>query len=232
MDALRLLVVSDIHSNLTALEKVLEDAGGFDELICAGDVVGYGPDPGVCVETVKELGAVCVSGNHDFAASTGDSSNLNAYAEEAIAINRRLMNPGQAAWLGGLPRRFALNREGVAVAIVHGSPAYPLMEYVYPSEARMRAEEFFEATGADLLIMGHTHVPFIHRIGDRVLLNPGSVGQPRDGDPRASYMLVDLDDGGIEVKHVRVEYEIEAVAVRIRRLGIPEMLAARLFQGW
>jgi putative phosphoesterase len=232
VETLRLLVVSDIHSNLTALEKVLEDAGGFDELICAGDIVGYGPDPSICIETVKKLGTMCVSGNHDFAASTGDSSNLNAYAAEAIAINRRLMNPGQAAWLGGLPRRLTLDREGIAVAAVHGSPSCPLMEYVYPSEARMRAEEFFEATGAGLLIMGHTHVPFIHRSGARVLLNPGSVGQPRDGDPRASYMLVDLDDGGMEVKHRRVEYDIEVVATRIRRLGIPEMLAARLFQGW
>ena len=229
---MRLLVVSDIHSNLTALEKVLEDAGGFDELICAGDIVGYGPDPSICIETLKKLDTMCVSGNHDFAASTGDSSNLNAYAAEAIAINRRLMNPGQAAWLGGLPRRLTLNREGIAVAAVHGSPSCPLMEYVYPSEAWMRAEEFFEATGAGLLIMGHTHVPFIHRSGARVLLNPGSVGQPRDGDPRASYMLVDLDDGGMEVKHKRVEYDIEAVAARIRRFGIPEMLAARLFKGW
>ena len=232
MGTLRLLVVSDIHSNLTALERVLEDAWGFDGLICAGDVVGYGPDPGICVETVKKLGVLCVMGNHDYAASTGDSSNLNEYAAEAISINRRLMNPGQAAWLGGLSSRLTLDREGVAVAVVHGSPGYPLMEYVYPSEARMRAEEFFEATGAGLLIMGHTHVPFIHRSGDRVLLNPGSVGQPRDGDPRASYMLVDLSDGGIEVMHGRVEYDIEAVAARIRRLGIPEMLAMGLFQGW
>lgn len=232
MDPLRLLVVSDIHSNLTALERVLEDAGGFDGLICAGDIVGYGPDPGICVEAVKNLGAMCVSGNHDYAASTGDSSNLNAYAAEAIAINRRLMNAGQVAWLGRLPRRIAVELEGVSVVVVHGSPGRPLMEYVYPSEARMRAEEFYEATGSDLLIMGHTHVPFIHRSGDRILLNPGSVGQPRDGDPRTSYMLVDLDDRKMEATHKRVEYDIEAVAKRIRRLGIPKMLARRLFQGW
>ncbi len=128
--------------------------------------------------------------------------------------------------------RVSLDAGDIRMVVCHGSPSDHLWEYVRPMEALYRAKGFFETTGADLLILGHTHIPFIHRFGGRVILNPGSVGQPRDGDPRASYMLVDIDDGSIEVTHRRVEYDIDEVASRIIRLGIPELLAARLFSGW
>jgi putative phosphoesterase len=231
---MRLLVVSDVHSNLTALERVIEDTGGFDVLVCAGDIVGYGPDPGDCVERLKELDVRSVSGNHDLGVTVGErpTSHFNVHAAAAVEINRRLLNPAQLRWLERLPKGLNLEIGGVKVSVFHGSPDRPIWEYVFPSEAELRADEFFEATGADLLILGHTHVPFVHRFNDRVLMNPGSVGQPRDGNPKASYMLVDVVDGGIEVSHRRVEYDIEAVASRMRRLGLPEMLVVRLFHGW
>jgi putative phosphoesterase len=231
---MRLLVVSDVHSNLAALGRVIEDAGGFDVLVCAGDIVGYGPDPGDCVERLKELDVRSVSGNHDLGVTVGErpTSHFNVHAAAAVEINRRLLNPAQLRWLERLPKGLNLEIGGVKVSVFHGSPDRPIWEYVFPSEAELRADEFFEATGADLLILGHTHVPFVHRFNDRVLMNPGSVGQPRDGNPKASYMLVDVVDGGIEVSHRRVEYDIEAVASRMRRLGLPEMLVVRLFHGW
>ena len=232
MGPLRFLVVSDIHSNLPALERVLEDAGGFDSAICAGDVVGYGPDPGKCVEGLSGRNIKCVTGNHDYAAVTGDPSNLNEYAAEAIHINRRLLIDRQVEWLRSLPSSLSLEVEGVRISVFHGSPYQPLVDYIYPEEALQMAGGFFDDTGSDLLILGHTHVPYIHRFHERVLLNPGSVGQPRDGDPRASYMLVDIADGKIDVSHMRVSYDIEEVASRMRRLGLPEMLAIRLFSGW
>jgi predicted phosphodiesterase len=234
VDPTRLLVVSDVHSNLTALERILDDAGRFDAVICAGDIVGYGPDPGDCVEKLKGLKIRSVSGNHDVGVTMGErpTSHFNVHAATAVSINRRLLNQAQLRWLEGLPRGLDLDIGGVRASVFHGSPDRPIWEYVFPSEAQLRAGEFFEATGADLLILGHTHVPFVHRLDGRVLLNPGSVGQPRDGDPRASYMLVDVADGGIEVAYRRVEYDIDSVASRITRLGIPEMLAVRLFSGW
>jgi predicted phosphodiesterase len=231
---LRLLVVSDVHSNLTALERVIEDAGGFDVVVCAGDIVGYGPDPGDCVERLKGLDVRSVTGNHDLGVTAGErpTSHFNVHAAAAIEINRRLLNGAQLIWLEGLPKGLDLDIDGVKASIFHGSPDRPIWEYVFPSEAELRAGEFFEAIGADLIILGHTHVPFVHRLDGRVLMNPGSVGQPRDGDPRASYMLVDVADGVIEVAYRRVEYDIESVASRITRLGIPEILAVRLFSGW
>ncbi|MFQ6054075.1 MAG: metallophosphoesterase family protein [Candidatus Bathyarchaeia archaeon] len=229
---MRLLVVSDIHSNLTALRRVLEDAGRFDDAVCAGDIVGYGPGPGECVETAAELGFRCVAGNHDAAVVTGDTSGFNPYAAAAVAINECLLDGESRAWLRGLPTGLTMNVEGLRVVVVHGSPRDPLNEYIFPAEARPRAAEFLDLTGADLLILGHTHVPYVHGGDRRLLVNPGSVGQPRDGDPRASYMIIDLEGGAATVDHRRVEYDVEEVATRMRRRGLPEMLAVRLFHGW
>ena len=228
---LRLLVVSDIHSNLPALQRVLEDAGRFDAAVCAGDIVGYGPDPRECVKVAAELGFRCVSGNHDAAVVTGDTSGFNPYAAAAVAINRRLLDMESRAWLRGLPTELTLNVEGVKVVVLHGSPYDPLNEYVFPTEAELRVDEFLDLTGADLLILGHTHVPYVHGRSRHMMVNPGSVGQPRDGDPRASYMIIDLRNGVAAVVHRRVEYDVEEVASRMRRLGLPEMLAVRLFHG-
>lgn len=228
---MRLLVVADIHSNLPALEGVLEDAGRFDAAVCAGDIVGYGPDPGECIRRAAERSFRCVSGNHDAAIVTGDTSRFNPYAAAAVDINRRLVGGADRAWLRGLPAKLTLNMEAVKVAVFHGSPLDPLNEYVFPPEAELRAAEFLDLSGADLLILGHTHVPYIIRSGRRWMLNPGSVGQPRDGDPRASYMVVDLEGGAVDVVHRRVEYEVEGVATRMLRLGLPEVLAVRLFHG-
>lgn len=232
MGSLRLLVVSDIHSNLHALRRVLEDAGGFDVAICAGDIVGYGPDPRECVMTAAELGFMCVAGNHDAAVVTGNTSGFNPYAADAVSINGRLLDGESRAWLRDLPTEINIVFEGVKVAVFHGSPRDPLNAYVFPAEAKQRAAEFLDLTGADLLILGHTHVPFVHRYHRRMMVNPGSVGQPRDGDPRSSYLVIDLVEGIAAVAHRRVKYDMEAVAERMGRLGLPDALAARLFHGW
>jgi len=230
---MRLLVVSDIHSNLAALKKVLEDAGDFDATISAGDVVGYGPDPGECVETLKKMGSWAVSGNHDVGVIMGEriTSHFNVHAAAAVDINRRLLKRTQLKYLEGLRKRLDVNIEGVKISVFHGSPNRPTWEYVFPSEATLRAAEFFEATGADLLILGHTHYPFIHRLNGRALINPGSVGQPRDGDPRASYTLVDITEGSFEFSHKRVEYDIDETAYKMRKLRLPGSLADRLYLG-
>jgi putative phosphoesterase len=232
VDSTRLLIVSDIHSNLTALERVIEDVGGFDAAICAGDTVGYGPEPGECVETLKKMDVRAVSGNHDVGVVTGEgTTHFNVHAAAAVDVNRRLLDQAQLIWLGRLRKSLEMNIEGVNVSVFHGSPSHPIWEYVYPSEAMLRAAEFFEATGADLLILGHTHVPFVHRFNGRALVNPGSVGQPRDGNPRASYTLVDLNEGSFEISHRRVEYDIDETVSKMHGLRLPTSLANRLYLG-
>jgi putative phosphoesterase len=230
VEKLRVLVVSDIHSNLPAFQSVLEDAGRVDEMICAGDIVGYGPDPSECVEVINQ-GFRCVAGNHDHALVRGDVSSFNTFAAEAISINRHLLDGKDVGILSRLPDRLMLSIEEVKVAVFHGSPRNPLNEYVFPKNLDLLAVRFLEMTRSDLLILGHTHVPYVKRSKWRLVVNPGSVGQPRDGDPRASYLLVDLCDGEASVTHRRVAYDVDEVSARMRRVGLPEILSVRLSLG-
>ena len=231
-EALKLLVLGDIHSNHTALKQVLKDAGSWDMALCLGDIVGYGPDPGECISEVKMRGFRCVAGNHDAAVASGETWGFNPYAAAAVQINRRRLGLDAVRWLGDLPSHLSLEVEGVRIALYHGSPRDPLNEYVFPHEAYVLAERLLRMAEADILLLGHTHIPYLIRVDGRYLVNPGSVGQPRDGDPRASYMLLEVEGREVSIHHRRVEYDIDEVAGRMRRLGLPEFLASRLYHGY
>jgi predicted phosphodiesterase len=240
VDPLRLLVVSDIHSNHAALRAVLDDAAPWDHCICAGDIVGYGPDPNECIGALRDNGFGCVMGNHDHEVITGDASSqegapdkfrFNPRAASAIEINRRLLTHDSKAYLQGLPSSMRLNFDSVYLAAFHGSPRAPLMEYVMPEEAKMRAPQLIAESECNLLVLGHTHKPYAVEHGDALLLNPGSVGQPRDGDPRASYATVEITEGKLMPYIHRVKYDIERTQEKMRKLGLPEPLATRLGQG-
>lgn len=226
---MRVLVVSDIHSNLAALDAVLDDAGKWDAAICAGDVVGYGPNPQECVERIYFKGFRCASGNHDRAVATVETDWFNENAQEAIRINRGQLSPTALKWLGELPTGLQLDLDEVKISVYHGSPTQPLTSYIFPGDAEAHADRFLSITGADALILGHTHVPYAVRRGNRLMLNPGSVGQPRDGDPRASYLI--LETSPLSVVHRRVEYSVDATAAAIDTLGIPHRFANRLYRG-
>ena len=233
MDSLRLLVVSDIHSNHAALRAVLEDAAPWDRCICAGDTVGYGPDPNECIGALRDNGFRCIMGNHDHQVITGDTENFrfNPRAASAIEINRALLTPDSRAYLEGLPTSLRLKVGSVNITIYHGSPRAPLSEYIMPEEAKMRVAQLIGESDCNLLVLGHTHKPYAVEHGDALLLNPGSVGQPRDGDPRACYAIVEIAEGRINPRIYRVKYEIERTQEKMRRLGLPESLAARLGLG-
>ena len=228
---MRLLIISDVHGNLTALNRVLDSSEGYDLVICAGDIVGYGPNPEECVDAIRGLHAACVAGNHDAEVAGGESFGANPAASQAIRIHRRLLSAEQTAWLRGLPRGLELDLAGIKVAVFHGSPVQPLREYVFPLDARIQADQFLELTGTDVIILGHTHVPFELRTQAGFIINPGSVGQPRDGDPRASYAVMEISGDDVEVNFGRVEYDIDLVASRIRERGLPDVLASRLYHG-
>jgi diadenosine tetraphosphatase ApaH/serine/threonine PP2A family protein phosphatase len=239
---MRIAVLSDIHANLPALDAVLADAGPLDATWHLGDVVGYGPDPDGVVNRLREIGAVGVRGNHDAAACGGSEIDwFNPDARRAMEWTRTAINAQTTDWLGGLPERRTID----AFELVHGSPREPLLEYVTsPSIARDSLAVLREPIG----LHGHTHIPVafiedgddVERLsprdgstldlrGQRALVNPGSVGQPRDGDPRSSYLV--LDTATASITWHRVEYDIEAVQAAMRAAGLPGFLVSRLSIG-
>jgi len=222
-------VISDVHSNLAALEAVLNDAGHWDAAISAGDIVGYGPHPEECVDILYFKGFRCVAGNHDNAVATVETDWFNDDAQEAIRINRRLLSVASIKWLGSLPTELKLEFDGLRFVVYHGSPTQPLTSYIFPDDAEAHANHFLSFTSADVLILGHTHIPYRVEKDKRLMLNPGSVGQPRDGDPRASYLILETES--LKVEHRRVEYCIDATAEAIDAAELPHRFATRLYRG-
>ncbi len=241
--SMRIAVVSDVHSNLHALDAVLADAGSVDALWHLGDIVGYGPDPDAVVERLAAAGAIGVRGNHDAAACGGNEIDwFNNDARAAMEWTRRQISATTLDWLRALPER----REAEDFTLVHGSPLDPTWEYITTTAA---ARANLDAVSTTHGLNGHTHVPIAFglagdrmettaAIGDpgmeldgrRLLLNPGSVGQPRDGDPRASYLVLDLAER--RARWGRVAYDIDTVRTRMRTAGLPTRLSERLRHGF
>ena len=218
---MRIGVLSDVHSNRVAFEAVLADMPDVDALICAGDVVGYNPWPAECVELVRERDVSTVMGNHDRAVASGTAFRFNSMAQAGVEHARERLSEDQLDWLADLPNeRRAFDGR---VKVVHGHPDDP-DHYTMP-------EEFSPDLLGDeeVLVMGHTHVQHGEAYDEGIVLNPGSVGQPRDSDPRAAYAVLDLDD--LTVEEHRVEYDVEAVQATVEDAGLPRRIASRLSEG-
>ena len=245
---MRYAVLSDVHGNLHALETVLADLEreGPDRVVFLGDAVGYGAFPNECVARLQEVAEILLLGNHDYAVlNPAERTVFNPYARQAIEWTDRHLTPETRAVLQQLPLTAALEP---GVCAVHASPHNPL-EWLYilqPEQAQVQFR-FFEGW---LCLFGHTHVPVVYReaqrpeaevllLGEgsltlppdgRFLVNPGSVGQPRDGDPRASYLLLDTDRWHLEIR--RLPYPVEKAQQAIRAAGLPGFLADRLAVGY
>jgi predicted phosphodiesterase len=239
---MRIGIVSDVHANLPALDAVLAALGEIDALWQLGDVVGYGPHPDEVVARLDERGAIGVMGNHDAAAlGATEVEYFNTAARQAIAWTSRRISAATRAWLEAQPER----REESRATLVHGSPREPTWEYVFSgSVARLSFDAFTTA----LCLHGHTHVPAawimrpdgldlrqpepgesVRLDEGRLLVNPGSVGQPRDGDPRASALVFDTAAGTLT--WIRVPYPIAAVQAAMRAVRLPSVLIERLEWG-
>lgn len=250
---MRVAILSDIHANLHALEAVAKDVQAADvqEIWCLGDVVGYGANPQECLAWVEENANLVVKGNHDHAVSTGEMAWFNPIAAQAARMHAQTLSPPERSRLYSWAPEILRKVGNMAVLLVHGSPDNPLEEYVHPEDARLGVARWLGR--ADLVLMGHTHHPyfagpdgarpyrswnpagFAHLLAvpaaheAPLLLNPGSVGQPRDGDPRASFALVDFTTKRAELH--RVPYDVDAAATAIRKAGLDPTLALRLYRG-
>lgn len=243
---MRIAVVSDIHSNLVAFETVLDAIGEVDQLWCLGDIVGYGPRPNECVARLAAAKHLAVAGNHDHAAiGKIGVEDFNTFAALAAQWTTESLTDPTRAYLATLP---TVQTSG-EFTMVHGSPRAPIWEYVLNVASATASFEHF--TGPFCLV-GHTHVPSIfarspggevqvHRIvgeaelslkrpGWRFILNPGSVGQPRDDDPRSSCLLIDTDRGTAAWR--RFKYDVAETQQQMRRAKLPARLAERLAHGW
>jgi predicted phosphodiesterase len=241
---MRVAVISDVHSNLHALEAVLEeiDREQPDAIWCLGDVVGYGPRPDECCRIVEARAAICLAGNHDLGVR-GDVD-LDDFAPDAASAalwTRGVLSDEARTFLA----RLVPSGEAEGVQLFHASPRDPVWEYVLTDQA---AEAALAGTSARVVLIGHSHIPLAVTIGGgeiagghapagtelelgdgRWLLNPGSVGQPRDGDPRAAWMLLDLDSGHASFR--RVGYPIAETQAEFREAGLPPALGERLSSG-
>ncbi len=236
---MRIALLSDVHANLVALEAVLAALPAVDGLWVMGDTVGYGPDPADTLALLRERQAVMVAGNHDLAVATGQGLEVfNPVAASAAMTHRKWLSAEDRDFLAALP---TIEHAGGAT-IVHGSLRDPIWEYVWDARS---AYASLVAAESELSCNGHTHVPAVFQLdGDRVsstlgrgtvslvgrvLVNPGSVGQPRDRDPRASWAVLDTE--GRTVEFMRTAYDVAETQQRIRERGLPPFLADRLASG-
>ena len=242
---MRYLIIGDIHGNLTAFETVLRDVnsrGGFNRIWCLGDLVGYGPEPHECIELLCQYDHLCVVGNHDWAAiGKMDTSEFNPIAAQACHWTSQQLTKGDREYLGNLP--FTIVEDNFT--LVHGSPREPIWEYILTVSTAQANFDYFETA---FCLTGHTHVPVVFEYVDnavnydvltgdaslvlgkrRLIINPGGVGQPRDGDSRASYAVYDSE--GKTVDFYRIEYDIEATQEKMRQRELPLHLILRLSQG-
>jgi len=221
-------LMADVHSNAPALEAVVSDAraAGATHFVCAGDITGFGPSAQACVDTVRAICQVVVRGNHDNALSEGVDCGchpaLSHLARAAEKVARSQLGTLEAAWLRRLPLEESLYLSGRQLYAVHGSPMDPLHGCVAPSPKVEQVRREFMAVDADFVVLGHTHrqlvLPSVLETG--VLVNPGSVGFPTDGDPRAAYALLDFASGSVHARHV--DYDVDRAVADARSLDARE----------
>jgi len=242
---MRYVVISDIHSNFPALQTVLADAQPFDAVMCLGDIVGYGPNPNECIERLQEFEYVSIAGNHDWGAiGRADLFIFNNDARQALLWTRQELTEENRAFLSDLPTTLPV---GERILLSHGSPREPVWEYLVDVRS---AKENFVKYDFQICLVGHTHLPMtfeweeeaqqahillpdleapLSLNGRRLIINPGSVGQPRDSNPDASYAILDTDTWMWESR--RVPYAVEITQERMRARDLPPRLVARLAMG-
>lgn len=228
-------MISDVHGNLPALEAVLADMPSTDVIACLGDVIGYGPHPKECLDLVRKHAAVVIQGNHETTVAEPARYSANRMAHRGLQVAKDQLTEEDLASVACLPHARFLT---ASTLLCHGHPnPTRRWKYLFPHTLDT-AVDVIESYDLDLLAFGHSHEQMVGEVADVVesapsctFLNPGSVGQPRDGDPRAAYAVVELHRGAVDVELRRVEYDIDRVSEEIVRADLPRSAADRLYEG-
>ncbi len=242
---MKVLIISDIHGNRTALEAVLEDANAVDAVWCLGDIIGYGPDPNDCVSIIRDLpNLICLRGNHDSAViGLTENVKFNHSAQRVLEWTAEQLNPVHRQYLQSLSPQVEVDD----VTLAHASPRDPIWEYIMDVYTATANFDYFMTP---YCFVGHSHLPVMYymkngkelatvnfvfpgeqtRLPNKTIVNPGSVGQPRDHDPRAAYTIFDTEEK-TWAQH-RVSYDIADVQERMELAGLPDEYIQRLVLGW
>lgn len=229
---MRIAILSDIHSNLEALEAVLKHIKSqkIQTIWAAGDIIGYGANPNEVIQLLQKEKAVVIAGDHDKQVLTlNELSWFNEYAQQALIYSSKALTQENKSFLKTLKETYEETIDDRKIFMVHGSPNDHLKEYVYAKTPDINLLAMLNKAKADILIIGHTHQPFVRRIAGRLVVNVGSVGQPRDFSSDSEYCI--LDPQYMQAKIHRVKYDIGAAAKKIISAGLHHYLADRLFQG-
>jgi len=222
---MKIAIISDIHGNLDALQAFAES---YDELWVLGDQVNFGPQPREVVEIIRDRADIAIQGNHDHAVGFDDDSRwtpkFRAMAEATRRHTSAELNDGQKRYLRELPLTVQAERGGTRFQLVHATPSNPHYGYLLADDDGWAAE--LESVDADVLFVGHTHTPFIRKIGNKTVVNPGSIGQPRRGKPRPSYAV--WEDGVLELRSY--DYPIEMTVAKLQKLGHPPEVETELIR--
>ncbi len=216
-------LIADIHSNAVALAAVLKNMGDVDAIICAGDIVGYGPYPNETIELLKKHNVKCVMGEHDRAILTGDTEWFNTVTADTLRWTIRHVTKDSLNFIKALPDHIELD----GMTVYHGNPG-SMKDLIVEYEPEKLCS-VFDSVGHKVFTYGHTHIPLIKECGDKIILNPGSVGQPRDGNNEASYAVWDTEKRTFELR--RVKYDLKQVQDKILAEGLPDLMAERLTYG-
>jgi len=224
----RIAFIADVHANMIAFEAVLNEIDRLDieRIICAGDAVGYYPYPNETIELLRSRGILSILGNHDRAVIRINPVGMNRIAAEAVLWTAKYIKAENVDYLKELKSKLRIEIDSIPIGIYHGSPRDD-DEYLYEVDA---SGELLEMCDCRMLVVGHTHIPFVKRLRDGMVLNPGSVGQPRDGDPRASFLTLDSESETTEIR--KVEYDIASVERKVTEAGLPQFLGERLRYGF
>ncbi|MHB1361250.1 MAG: metallophosphoesterase family protein [Thermoleophilia bacterium] len=223
---MRTLVISDIHGNIDALQAIDEQ---YDNIVCTGDIVDYGPNPRECIEFLRERNVIRARGNHDHAVAfcqdcqtpKGPLRRLSLASRE---YTEKVLSDGEKSWLGEAETSVQTGHDGLRIFAVHGAPSNHMYKYLLPQTSDEVLAKEVASVDADIIVIGHTHQPFIKRFDGKVLVNAGSVGQPRDGIAKACYAII--EDGAVEIR--RAEYDVAAVVAKTRAIPIDKSLRERL----
>lgn len=221
-------LISDIHSNIHALEAVMEDIDtlGVEETICAGDLVGYYPFPNETISLLRRRGVKSILGNHDRAVIHFNTVGMNRLAADAARWTSENINADNVDYLKTLRSSMRMEIGDNVISVCHGSPRDD-DEYLYEIDTSL---DLLEICECDFLVTGHTHIPFVRKFHEGMIINPGAVGQPRDGDRRASYAILDTEHGDVTI--CRKSYDIESIHNKVMEVGLPPFLAERLEYGF